>query len=288
MSNSIVPISGPAEAQAMGKILASSGMFGCENEAQGAVLAITCYTEGISPLQFKRSYHLVDGNPAMRADAMLAEFRKAGGRYKVIERDSKVASMAVWSVNDDDGIPSTEDDAITWTYTWEDACLSELPYCFKNGQATTKLKKNWRTIPKNMLWARCTSDMVRTLMPEIVAGVYTPEEVSDFKQEEAPPAKAPNKRKPKSEPKPEPEPKSEPVIDVEAKVIPPAHVDPPPSNVPTALPKLDGKLAKISECPIADLNEKQVDWLFANGSRIAWWTPGYAEAISARAKELAG
>lgn len=34
-----------------------------------------------------------------------------------------------------------------------------------------------------MLWARVTSDGVRALCPEIVAGVYTPEEIADFEPE---------------------------------------------------------------------------------------------------------
>jgi hypothetical protein len=52
----------------------------------------------------------------------------------------------------------------------------------KNGVAMGKsgLKDNWRKFPRQMLTARCISEAIRLLMPQIVSGVYTPEEVQDF------------------------------------------------------------------------------------------------------------
>jgi hypothetical protein len=53
----------------------------------------------------------------------------------------------------------------------------------KNGVAIgkdNKLKVNWQRFPRQMLTARCISEAVRLLAPQIVSGIYTPEEVQDF------------------------------------------------------------------------------------------------------------
>jgi len=45
-----------------------------------------------------------------------------------------------------------------------------------------ELKFNWSTPRKRkqMLWARLVSDVVRAIAPQVVKGIYTPEEVADF------------------------------------------------------------------------------------------------------------
>ncbi|MGB1833429.1 MAG: hypothetical protein ACPHP9_07050, partial [bacterium] len=35
------------------------------------VLALTCMCEGITPLEFSRTYHIISGRPAMRADILV-------------------------------------------------------------------------------------------------------------------------------------------------------------------------------------------------------------------------
>ncbi len=52
--------------------------------------------------------------------------------------------------------------------------------------ANSRLKYNWRTAPKQMLTARNVSEAVRLLAPQIISGIYTPEEVSDFSSQDKP------------------------------------------------------------------------------------------------------
>lgn len=152
------------EAEEVGDALARSGMMGVQNKQQGMIVLSVCQSEGLSLLGFMRTYHIVEGRPSMRADALLARFRERGGRYKILERSAKRAAIET----------AFEGQALTWEFTMADAERMEV--CRdKKGE----LKKNWRTIPAQMLWARVTSDMVRTLCPEIVAGCYTPEENGD-------------------------------------------------------------------------------------------------------------
>jgi len=136
-------------------------MFGCSNEAQGRVLALACIAERKNPLELVRTYHIIDGKLSMRADAMLAEFRKLGGKVR-------------WTATGDDGkeakaIFSFEDVDTEIGYSIEDAKRAGL----------VKDKSAWVKDPGAMLRARVTSKAVRMLAPEIVAGYYTPEEIDD-------------------------------------------------------------------------------------------------------------
>lgn len=157
----------------MGEMIAGSGMFGCQKVEQGMVLAMQCLAEGKPPLELAKTYHIVEGKLSMRADAMLGRFLTTGGKVKWLERSNEKVS-ASWSHG------CNEDVVITCT-------VEEMK---KNGVAMDKtgrnLKTNWERFPRQMLTARVISEAVRLLAPQIVAGIYTPEEVQDFSDKPAP------------------------------------------------------------------------------------------------------
>lgn len=220
-----------AAVAAMGSFLAKSGMFGCENVEQGNVIALTCMTERMSPLGFKRKFHLVEGNPSMKADYMLGEFRTRGGKHRVLSRTAEKAEVELLAAGDDKWY--------SFAFTWEEAQLEPFVKNNKGG-----FKKNWATprARKETLWARVISEGVHTLMPEVVAGVYTPEENGDsgdtIKAEinltSAAPASPPKAESPKSAK----------VIDVAAELVeeiksglaPEKPADKPVEKVKTATP----------------------------------------------------
>ena len=148
----------------MGAAIAKSQMFGCKNLDQGKVLAMACLAEGENPLTIARRYHIIDGNLSMRYDAMLAEFRRRGGKYEVLTRSNEEAEIKLVL----DGQEHKE------SLTWEEAQKEPYVRDSKGG-----LKKNWRTprARRQMLWARVVSEAVRVMCPEIVAGVYEPVEL---------------------------------------------------------------------------------------------------------------
>lgn len=152
----------------IGTAMAKSGMFGLNNVESGQVVALTCLFEGISPLQYGRKYHTVQGKPSMRADAMLAEFRLNGGKHKVVRRDSEGASVL---------LTTPDGESQEFSFTWEEAQQEDFVVGKDGG-----IKDNYAYPRKRMqmLWARVVSDGVRTLAPEIVYGIYTPEETQDF------------------------------------------------------------------------------------------------------------
>jgi len=160
-----IPITSMAEMQQAGELLARSGMFGINNPAAGFVVAMTCFQQRITPLDFSRTYHVVQGRPSMKADAMMAEFRKRGGKIKILKNTTEEAAAEF----------TFEGQTYNGIYTMADA--RRTCDCFDGGK---KLKDNWEKRPDDMLWARLVSRSIRRLCPEINAGIYTPEEVEDF------------------------------------------------------------------------------------------------------------
>jgi hypothetical protein len=159
-------ITDPLDAiQKMGEMIAGSGMFGCSKVEQGCVLAMTCLAEGKAPLELAKTYHIIEGKLTMRSDAMLGRFLTSGGKVK-------------WLVRTNDevrGMWSHDGNEIEIGCTVEEMKTNGVALSGKGG-----LKDNWRKFPRQMLTARCISEAVRLLAPQIVSGIYTPEEVQDF------------------------------------------------------------------------------------------------------------
>lgn len=160
-------INDPIEAvKVMGAMIAGSGMFGCTKEEQGMVLAMQCLAEGKAPLELAKTYHIIEGKLTMRSDAMLGRYLAMGGKVKWTERsDKRVAALWIHDGNETEIAVTIEE-------------------MVRNGVAVGKdgktLKTNWQRFPRQMLTARVISEAVRLLCPQIVSGIYTPEEVYDF------------------------------------------------------------------------------------------------------------
>jgi len=161
-----MPIQGMQDLMSVGDMLARSGMFGVTNPAAGMVVALTCHQTGQTIFDFLRTYHIINGKPSMKADSMAAEFRKRGGRYKIIDRtDEKAVADFTFEGN-----------TTQFAFTIEEARQAGL---VKDGG-------NWAKYPANMLWWRMMSNALRVLCPELVAGVYTPEEIESANDRHAP------------------------------------------------------------------------------------------------------
>lgn len=146
----------------MGHLIFKSAMFGAINAEQGAVIAFDCYVRRMPPLTWANTYHMIASKMTMRADAMLARFREAGGKVQ-------------WIDTGDDGQKATakftvEGKSYSIGYTIEDAQRAGL---------VSKSGSNWQKLPGEMLRARLTSKAIRMLMPEVISGVYCPEELLD-------------------------------------------------------------------------------------------------------------
>ncbi len=162
---------------------------GCPVQA-GRALSMMLLRRGMDAMDFIQRYHFILGKPTMRADAMLAEFRlNKGGKHKILERTPDVVAAE---------FTTADGDVYTFRLTWQEAQQERWPWVKECGPGSEpifkNLKDNWATPQgrKQMMWARLTSDSLRAIVPELVAGIYTPEEAIDF--EENQPAKPPAKK----------------------------------------------------------------------------------------------
>lgn len=163
----MIPLS---DVQKMASTAAESGLLGISDPKKIYTLMLLCQADGLHPIAAMRKYHVIEGKPAMRADAMLADFMAGGGKVEWHVRTNAEASATFHAP----GLVSPL--KVTWTMAEAKA----------QGIVTGKagLKANWSRHPRQMLAARVVSEGIRAAMPGVVAGIYTPEEVSDF----APPA----------------------------------------------------------------------------------------------------
>jgi hypothetical protein len=148
------------------KRVAESRLFGLD-QAQAFTLMLLAQAEGLPMVSAIRRFHVIDGKPSMRADAMQAEFQRHGGILRwVVTTDAEV--QAEFSH------PARHPEPLTVHITLKDMIDKGVAQGFKG------LKDNWRKFPRQMLRARAISEGVRMVDPGIVVGIYTPEEVGDF------------------------------------------------------------------------------------------------------------
>jgi len=150
-----------------GRAIALSGMCGCEKPEQGTIIAFTCMAEKITPIEFGRIYDLILGKPTMKAATMLAKLRTDyGGDFEWTEvgDDGQRATLKLWYRNKE---------LAPVSYTWEEASKVVV-----NGKPLIQ-KDNWVNNPGAMLRARCVTKALRMHVPEIAAGIYDPDELSD-------------------------------------------------------------------------------------------------------------
>jgi hypothetical protein len=164
----LVPVD---QVERMAVAVAKSGLFGVKTPDQAMALMLIAQAEGLHPAIAARDYHVINGRPTLKADAMLARFQTAGGSVRWGEyTDARVVGTF--------SHPQGGSVEVAWTLEMA---------------AAAGLNKNptWRSYPRQMLRARCVSEGIRTVFPGVVVGTYTPEEAEDEPARPAPSAVEP-------------------------------------------------------------------------------------------------
>lgn len=157
MTTQLVPVQ---DIEVMAQAVAKSGLFGLRTAEQAMALMLIAQAEGQHPAIAARDYHIIQGRPALRADAMLARFQAAGGAVRWVDyTDDKVTGVF--------SHPQGGEITVTW----------DMARAKKAGLGG---KDNWMKFPRQMLRARCISEGVRSVYPGVVVGTYTEEEVEDM------------------------------------------------------------------------------------------------------------
>lgn len=157
MSN-IIPFQ---DMQNMAEAIAASGLFGMKDKNSVLALMAVAQAEGLHPATAARDFHIIQGRPALKADAMLARFQAAGGTVQ-------------WK--------EYSDDKVTGTFNHPNGGNLEVTWTLEQANRIGLVKpgSGWAKFPRAMLRSRCISEGIRSVFPGSVTGFYSPEEVQDF------------------------------------------------------------------------------------------------------------
>jgi hypothetical protein len=155
------------ELRAFAKDAADSGFFGAKNPVQALMLTMSGRDLGLSYTQALRAFHVVSGRPTMSADGMVAVCL---GRKDV---------CAYFST-----IESTPDHAIVETHRVGAPSPQRLTYSMSDAKAAGLTGKDtWRQHPAAMLRARAKAALARDVYPDLLMGLYDPDELGESKPE---------------------------------------------------------------------------------------------------------
>lgn len=165
---------GLEQAMKLAEVLARSGLLpdALRNKPSDVLVTlITGHELGLSPMQSVRGLHVVQGRAVMSADltvALVMRRRDVCEWFRLVKSDDKAAEYQTKRVGSE---------PVTMRYTIEQA-----------SQAGLTGKQNWKTHTAAMLRARCSAALARAVYPDLVLGVYDPDEADEFK---APPRTVP-------------------------------------------------------------------------------------------------
>ena len=160
-------IAGLTQIERAADYIVKSRLFGVNSKEQAVALMLLAQAEGIHPMRAIQEYHIIQGRPAMKADAMLARFLQAGGKVQWHE---------------------LSDEAAEATFSHPQGGSVRIRWDLKRAkQAGLTDRENWKKYPRAMLRARVISEGIRTVYPAVCVGVYTPEEVMDLEEPAPPP-----------------------------------------------------------------------------------------------------
>lgn len=170
-------------ADKIGKDIAASQMFGCKNESQGRVIALSCLTTGRDILSVPEEYHLMNGKLSLQARAMLGRLVKAGGQYEILEHSPESCAIRVQYNGRTFEERLSWDEAQQEPFVYRGSDKEVIPKLLDPARRQElELSANYATPRRRMqhLWARVVSDAVGVAAPNLVSGTYTPEEVADW------------------------------------------------------------------------------------------------------------
>ncbi len=151
-----------SDIERMARAISASKLFGMSSPEQALALCLIAQSEGRHPASAAQDYHIIQGKPSKKSDAMLRDFLSAGGKVEWHALDDTTADATF-------SHPAGGSARITWDMARA-----------KKAQLSTPM---WTKYPRQMLRSRVVSEGVRTVFPMATSGMYVPEEVQDFDPE---------------------------------------------------------------------------------------------------------
>lgn len=182
---------GMEEATKMADQLAKSQLLPAHLRGKPADVLVTLLSGrelGFSPLQSVRGIYVVEGKPTLAAEAMVALCKRHPDVCEWFRLVESTPQRCTYETK-----RHGEPEPTRMTFTIEDAA-----------RAGVSGKNVWKNYPAAMLRARCASGLARAVYPDLLFGVYDPEELNAPVETTAPPPMRDVTPPPKPEaPKPE-------------------------------------------------------------------------------------
>lgn len=159
-----------SEMERVALAIAKGGLFGSNDPNAVLTLCMVAAAEGKHPGLVMQQYHLINGKPAKKAEAMLVDFLASGGRVE-------------WH--------ALTDEMADATFTHPQGGSARIAWDMVRAKKAQLTSPMWGKYPRQMLRSRVVSEGVRTVFPGATSGMYVPEEIMDFEPAKAtPPAPA--------------------------------------------------------------------------------------------------
>lgn len=153
------------QAIALAKTMFASKMFaGYGNDAAVLSTVMLGRELGLPAIASLRQIHVIEGRHGLSAQLMVALVMRSG--LAEYFHPVEVSDTSVTYETKRKGAPSS----VKLTHTIEMARQAQL----------VKPNSNWEKVPTDMLVARCSSRLCRLVYPDIIGGLYTPEELREI------------------------------------------------------------------------------------------------------------
>jgi hypothetical protein len=128
---------------------------------------------GFSTAQSLSAFHIIDGVPTLKADAKVALCLQRRDVCEYLRCTESTEDQATWATRRVGGAEERH------TYRLEDARAAGLLKPSSSGRPSS-----WETRPKTMLRWRAATELIAMVYPDLVLGLYTPEEQADIAEVE--------------------------------------------------------------------------------------------------------
>jgi len=153
------------EMERMAVAFAGSKLFGIATPDQALALCLIAQAEGRHPASAAQDYHIIQGKPSKKSDAMLRDFLNSGGKVQ-------------WH--------SLTDELVSATFSHPAGGTVTIDWNMERAKQAQISTPMWKKYPRQMLRARVVSEGVRTVFPMATSGMYVPEEVAEFVPQDQP------------------------------------------------------------------------------------------------------
>ena len=162
-----------AEMMAIAKTVCESRMCQYSQWQDAYVVIATGVELGLQPMRALQTIHNMKGKPSPSAALLVGLVKGADvcQSWRTVENTDKQCTIET--------LRKGETERESLTYTIADAKRAGLG------------GGNWAKFPREMLYARCSAILARRVYPDVVAGLYVPEELDNDTTQESAPTQAP-------------------------------------------------------------------------------------------------